>query len=463
MATTEHWLGVHIKCCEKAPFEGAQLRPRELVVLSYHYPPNGAVGGMRWAGLTKYLRTLGWQTYVIAATRLGASAGPPDDDHVLRCAPYPTLNDVYRKITSRLRASGKTVRFRSGDQGLSRARLSILTWVRREASALLDFPDPERGWILPAVALTRRTLRMLREPVFVSSGPPHSVHIAARLIKTEYRVPWILDFRDPWARVVGVGSPWRPFDQSRLAGLAIPRLERSLVAAADAIIANTPELAAAFKTEYPRTDVFTVRNGVDLTQYGRTSNVMQRPVSVCHVGSLSGNRSPTPVLSAIACLKDRHPEIGPNEVFAIFAGPVAPRQHETLQRAIAGLGLEQHVRVLGVVSREAAHDLVKRAAIAVVLAQGQPLQVPSKLYECAAHGVRTLVVAERSSASHREARRLGADWCAPDDVTRFTALIESVWRGNAQPWTAERVAIDYSARAAELDRILMEVRTRSRL
>src|SRR4051812_43133566 len=47
---------------------------RRLLIISYHFPPDGAVGGQRWAGLSKYLVRLGWEVHVITA-----SAGGPQD------------------------------------------------------------------------------------------------------------------------------------------------------------------------------------------------------------------------------------------------------------------------------------------------------------------------------------------------------------------------------------------------
>src|SRR2546427_696001 len=34
---------------------------RRVLVITYHFPPDGSVGGLRWAGITKYLARLGWK------------------------------------------------------------------------------------------------------------------------------------------------------------------------------------------------------------------------------------------------------------------------------------------------------------------------------------------------------------------------------------------------------------------
>src|SRR3989442_1572042 len=40
---------------------------RRLLVISYHFRADGVVGGLRWAGVTKYLARLGWQVAVLTA------------------------------------------------------------------------------------------------------------------------------------------------------------------------------------------------------------------------------------------------------------------------------------------------------------------------------------------------------------------------------------------------------------
>src|SRR6266571_3575747 len=70
---------------------------RRLLVISYHFPPDGSVGGLRWAGIAKYLARLGWDVCVLTA------APPPrrngaDGVQVECCTPVRTINDYYRLL-----------------------------------------------------------------------------------------------------------------------------------------------------------------------------------------------------------------------------------------------------------------------------------------------------------------------------------------------------------------------------
>src|SRR4029450_11893458 len=78
---------------------------RRLVVISYHHPPDGAIGGMRWAGLTKYLRPLGWKSWIVTAAPPMPTSGHADAV-VISCPRRTTLNDIYRRFRQRSRAAG---------------------------------------------------------------------------------------------------------------------------------------------------------------------------------------------------------------------------------------------------------------------------------------------------------------------------------------------------------------------
>src|SRR2546426_1615965 len=50
---------------------------RRVLVITYHFPPDGSVGGLRWAGITKYLARLGWKVAVVTG------AAPGENDRVV--------------------------------------------------------------------------------------------------------------------------------------------------------------------------------------------------------------------------------------------------------------------------------------------------------------------------------------------------------------------------------------------
>src|SRR5438045_8917016 len=81
---------------------------RRLLVVSYHFPPDGTIGGQRWAGLYKYLARLGWEVHVVTAAA-GDDFQMPDGVHRHFRARRTTLEDWYRaRVNARRARAGAT-------------------------------------------------------------------------------------------------------------------------------------------------------------------------------------------------------------------------------------------------------------------------------------------------------------------------------------------------------------------
>src|SRR5947207_5115224 len=67
------------------------MSAHRLLVITYHFGSNGAVGGLRWRGITKYLVRLGWEVRVI-------TAAPPEHASVESCPRFWTILDACRLL-----------------------------------------------------------------------------------------------------------------------------------------------------------------------------------------------------------------------------------------------------------------------------------------------------------------------------------------------------------------------------
>lgn len=422
----------------------------KLVVVSYHFPPDRAIGGMRWAGLTKYLRKIGWRSWVVTA----APAPPVADGVAVVSQPRRlTLNDLYRRLRER---SKPTVVPSAGtldaSPGPPRRWKRWLSTLRVEGSALLSLPDDGRGWVLRAARATRRLIIRERPDAVVSSGPPHSVHLATWLATRALRVPWFVDLRDPWAGPFTHGWLHDPYYRSRLARWCAAAFERLVVRSATAVICNTREFTEVMRSQYPSAAVHWIPNAVDRVLLpGRDENPFPG-LALTHVGTLYLGRDLGPLLQALRRFLDANPRAAGDGTKLRIAGFFEDALESEFRRHVSALRLEPWVETLGVLPRPQALHLVTRSGLAVVPAQGQDYQVPAKLYELVAMGTPTLVLAAGKSATAGEARRLGAFAMDPSDVTGITALLERLWRG-AQPSPAGEAA-DYAALATQVSDLL---------
>ncbi len=427
---------------------------RRLLVVTYHYPPDESIGGMRWAGLGKYLARLGWRTWVVTAAGTGAAAVAGVSVH--SCPRRRTWNDRYqhaRRAAARASPGSGDWADGFGRDGATAIR-AMVARLRLEASWALSAPDHGRGWVLRAAAQARRLLRRVRPHVVVSSGPPHSAHVATWLATRGRRIPWLADFRDPWAGPVTAAWRGDPVYRSWLASGLIRGLERLVVRGASGVVSTTQEFAAALRARYPDVRVHWVPNGMDRDGLPDGPADPFPGLGMACAGTIYGGRNPSPVLRGVRLFLERHPDAAASGTRLRIAGHVDEGALRKLHDETASLGLGGYVEYCGVLPRAAALRLVGRSRVAFVLAQEQELQVPAKLYETVALGVRTIVVASERSAAASEARRLGACAVDPGDVAGIAQLLSDAWREPGRAGGEERA--DYAAVAALAARVLAE-------
>jgi glycosyltransferase involved in cell wall biosynthesis len=427
------------------------MRPAEashrLVVLTYHFPPDGAVGGLRWAGIGKHLAPFDWASTVVTAAP--PYQGPETTGiHSISVRKTRTLADLYRKL-SRADARDRS----PGGAGTrpTTAHVGPLRRLRREAGTLSWFPDECRGWILRAAIQLRRVISSTDPHVIVSSGPPHGAHVAAWLATRGMNVPWFADLRDPWAYLVWPGHRQV---ESVVASASACRLERLIATRCTGMIANTPALVQALVERYPQVQVTCVPNGVDRELLPQPDDGQLPGFALAHVGSLYGRRDMTPLLRAMHALRTRRREATSEDCTIHLVGEVEGEQREALHRVATELGLADCVRLYGAVPRLQALQVLGRSHAAVVVAQGQDMMIPAKLYEAVAIARAVLVLAPPASATAIEAARLGARVVDPSDVHGLEREVEHLWARRRHPAAGISAAVGYDAVARDVDKLL---------
>lgn len=428
---------------------------RRLLVISYHFPPDGTIGGQRWAGLSKYLARLGWEVHVVTASAPGSEPSLPNVHRHVRL-PRRTLNDIYRAGIGRFRApSGAVQQLPAGDSGLpSRSPAArMFAALRRIVGSTMDLPDHGRGWVGRAAGAARALLRQGGFDVVITSGPPHSAHFAGLLATRGTPVQFWVDMRDPWSMTHLMHLP--PDRFVRAERFILRRLERLVFRRAERVVVNTREFASALRRVEPDADVIYFPNGIDLEQIpARDLNAVQQG-SIAYVGTLYANRSLSSVFAAMAAMLNDRSDAA-TALRLHIAGPLESSHRKRMHEEIASAGLTSIVNIHGVLPRTQALELLSRAHVALVLAQDQPMCVPAKLYESVGLGVPTLVIAEGSSAAACEARRIGAMTVDGGDVDGIRAVLEDMVSGRIPTRIEPKAPISYEDLAVQMDRLLQD-------
>lgn len=426
---------------------------RRLLVISYHFPPDGSIGGQRWSGLSKYLARLGWEIHVVTAAAPRDHSLPPGVYRHFR-ERRQTLNDHYRaRLAHRVSAINERQPHAEVPAPEPRGLRFLLAGARRFAGSSMVLPDHGRGWVVRATRAARAQLRDKKFDCIVSSGPPHSAHFAAWLASIGHNVPFWIDMRDPWALTHEMNTPENAFIRAERRFLGL--LERVVFPRADKVLVNTREFAEVLRRTQPGLEIVHFPNGIDAEQLPRRQATTVEKGMITYVGTLYAGRNLSSVFAAVHSLMEARVE-GASGLKISVAGPLESPHREQMIGEIQRLGLTSQVNVLGVLPRQGALDLLGRANLALVLAQEQPMCVPAKLYESVGLGVPTLVIAEGDSAAAREARRIGAMTVEADDVEGIAAVLADMIAGRISSVVEPRTPIAYEDLARDMNRMLVE-------
>lgn len=274
---------------------------RRVLMIAYYFPPSLEVGRMRTVKFCKFLPEFGWMPVVVAPC-----PGAGEDPTLL--SEIPPATEVHRAgrgaLLKRVLATGRRVRdvlraarrhagaAPSPDAAQSRER-SGRSWA-----SYLCWPDLEASWIRPAA---RQAIALASGcDALYSSGWPMSCHVAALRVARRTRLPWALDFRDPW-----VDQSYPLGFQRRL----YQRLQRECVAAATWVInvnEQWTEQHRAANPGQPPEKFVTIHNGVDPDDFRSLPQAPAGPpLRLTYVGNLYGGRSALPLVEAAGRLKSQ--------------------------------------------------------------------------------------------------------------------------------------------------------------
>jgi len=398
---------------------------RKVLLLTYHFPPSGAVAVYRMLGLVRYLPRFGWQPLVVAPPRV---PWEPEDTSLLEQIPDGTPIE--------------RVPFAQGFLG-----------------KFARYVAPEGHWLLKARPACERMIRQHRPDAIITSSPPGVVHLLGRWLQRQHQLPWFACFRDPW---ITNHQDLRPTLYHRYERW----LESKVMRHADCLIANTPLNEAGWANAYPQEahKIVTIPNGFDPERFAicATPTGSRERLTMLHAGEFYSGRDPRPLLDALAA--ERLP------IDVEFLG----RKTETMfdfSTEIQARGLSECVRHGGQIPYADSLERMQRADILLLVhSPGYRVGVPAKLYEYLGAGRPILALAEPDSDIAWVLRESGVlhRIAPPTDVARIRqALVELTREVNAcefreananglQQFTRERMA----QRFAEcLDSCVPSIRT----
>lgn len=349
---------------------------RQLLLLTYTFPPDNMAAAARPAHLYEYLPEHDYQPIVIASSNEGSLG---------------VENRVYRVP--------------SGNEPPSIKTLSVLVrWLTRYCAPYHD----RLPWAPHAAHAGMHLIRNRKVAAVYSTSPFLTSHFAALWLKSKFGLPWIADFQDPVRDNPMRSRNWLfPYDSL---------IEKIIFRQADHLIANTDTVAAAWRERYPQwADKMSVLwNSFDPRDI---IEVLQPPPRahrvIAHVGGLYGQRHPGLVLSSLERLG-----ISSSTLRVKLVGPIdstiLDRQQAQFKRMRDCGVLEYENRM---VPREEAKRETAEADYLLLLDlndSNASFQVPSKLLEYIRFGKPILAYTPTGSPVERILERSGIAYVTVD-------------------------------------------------
>jgi glycosyltransferase involved in cell wall biosynthesis len=273
----------------------------KVLIVSYKFPPLPGMGALRIGKFQQYLPEFGYQPIVLA----GGNSSRQEPD-IFR----PKISDLVVKVKQWHNARTLTGSPRPNDRNFKIPlnqriqQLGILSSTR--------MPDIYLTWALIALPLGLKLLEKYQPDIIFSSHSPPSSHIVASLLAGKAKVPWVADFRDPWAN--------NPYSPDILLLDELDRvLERLVLRKAQTLVTVSSPIAAQLNRFHCK-PVEVIYNGFDGAEYP-AKVVQEDHFTISYTGLIiQGKRDPAPVFQAVKKLASQD-LITPEKLRLRFYGP----------------------------------------------------------------------------------------------------------------------------------------------
>jgi len=401
--------------------------PPKVLFVSYAFPPLAQVGSLRIARFCKYLPEFGLEPVVLTIQeRFMEERDPtmpqPSGIRVERAAEIPTPIPIYRKLFVR-----ETSAAQNGDARPAQRHKAQAAW-RRHLLLAVQIPDRRWGWYLPAVRAGKRLLA--EEPIgaIFSSAPPWTSHLVAKALMRHRRLPWIMDFRDPWFGNLPSTPAWRNWIDDRL--------ERSCVRLASKVVCNTDlarERMIARYRELPSEHFVTITNGFDDSAKPAKMARSKERLLLLHAGTLYASRRIDTFCAALHQLI-HDGRVEPTQIVVTLLGDYDPQLLQAAHPYAAELQERGILRLVPPIGLEEAQRQISEADVLLVFQGAHVSQVPAKFYEYLATGIPVFASAKRGALTDLIEQTQSGRWADCDDVNETAVrLLQALELARSSP------------------------------
>jgi glycosyltransferase involved in cell wall biosynthesis len=262
---------------------------KKILLISYYWPPAGGIAVQRWLKTTYYLKEIGWDISVCTSEN-------PDYPHIDLNLEKQTHSEIKvikikgfepRKELAKLQSLfGKKDKtnldnsINSPDKNQSFFQ-KMIVWIRSN----IFIPDARISWSKNVAKTLSSKLKNDLPDIIISTGPPHSTHLAAMELAQKFNIPWVADFRDPWQEI-------EYFENLKLTKSSREKhhkLEKAVLQNADLVITVSPSWAKLFESKGAKKTAV-IFNGFDEKDFSKITHQSHEKFIISHIGTMGMDR-----------------------------------------------------------------------------------------------------------------------------------------------------------------------------
>lgn len=264
---------------------------KNVLIISYSYPPNNVAGAQRPYALAKYLDKTKYNVTVITCQNPDLPIGINENFD-------PSLDGVELVfVKSKVGNVGGNLRSDNKKQDVISSFFSRIKTILFRIGQSLIFPDKGIFWYYNVKTFLRKNNELIRNiDIIFSTSPVVTNHQIAYFIKRKNKkIEWIADFRD-----FNYVEHWQ-FKKGIKAFLH-KKLEYSIIKESTYLTFVTQTMQFAYQNFYPhyQNKMYCVYNGLEKIDFPNVSHCFDKKLTFFYAGSFyNGLRSPFPFLQLL--------------------------------------------------------------------------------------------------------------------------------------------------------------------
>ncbi|MFC1748188.1 glycosyltransferase [Pseudomonadota bacterium] len=311
---------------------------KNVLVVTYYWPPAGGVEVQRMVKFCKYLPKFGWNPIILTVNDgnyANTDTSYFDDIKDLKSiyrAKSLEPHSMFNALTKPLQKKNTS---KNNNTSKANSSQSFVNKLGEYVRLNLFIPDSRIGWFPNAVKMGSKIIEEYQPELILSSSPPYTVHLIARYLKNKHKLPWVVDFRDPWLENTAYNTVPRLGVVKRINH----HLECKTLAQADKITTVGKNMASLLNSKIGCPEkIEIITNGYDHT-IPPINNKQSDTFYISHFGPIYWRRFPAAAVQAIKQLLHTSENFAANFKFRNL-GAIDPQSLHCLQTELPKENLE---------------------------------------------------------------------------------------------------------------------------